>query len=43
MNEKKDQKELKQKHSYKDDIFVMDILREGIKNDDPRIQRIVFE
>lgn len=37
------QKELKQKHSYKDDIFVMDILREGIKNDDPRIQRIVFE
>lgn len=37
------QKEIKKKHSYKDDIFVMDILREEIKNDDPRIQRIVFE
>lgn len=27
----------------KDDIFVLDILREGIGNDDPRIQRIVSE
>lgn len=29
--------------SYRDDIFVLDILREGMRNDDPRIQRIVFE
>ena len=27
--------------SYKDDIFVMDILREGMKSDDSRIQRIL--
>jgi hypothetical protein len=37
------QKEIKKSPSYKDDIFVMDILREEIKNDDPRIQRIIFE
>ena len=36
-------KEIKKSRSYRDDIFVMDILREEIKNDDPRIQRIVFE
>lgn len=29
--------------TYKDDIFVMDILREGMKSDDPRIQRIISE
>lgn len=27
--------------SYKDDIFAVDILREELKNDDPRIQRII--
>lgn len=37
------QKEIKKSRSYRDDIFVMDILREEIKNDDPRIQRIIFE
>lgn len=35
--------EIKQSKSYRDDIFVMDILREELKNDDPRIQRIIFE
>ncbi len=29
--------------SYVDDIFVLDILREEMKNDDPRIQRILLE
>lgn len=29
--------------SYRDDIFVLDILREEMQNDDPRIQRILFE
>ncbi len=33
--------EIKKSRSYRDDIFVMDILREEIKNDDPRIQRII--
>lgn len=28
--------------SYRDDLFVMDILREEMKNDDPRIQRILL-
>jgi len=28
---------------FKDDIFVMDILREEMSNDDPRIQRILLE
>lgn len=37
------QKEIKKSRSYRDDIFVMDILREGMKNDDPRIQRIILE
>lgn len=37
------QKEIKTGRSYKDDIFVMDILREEMKNDDSRIQRIIFE
>lgn len=37
------QKEIKKSRSYKNDTFVMDILREEMKNDDPRIQRIVFE
>ncbi len=34
-------KSLSKKKPYKDDIFMIDILREGMKNDDPRIQRIV--
>ena len=29
--------------SYKDDLFVLDILREEMKNDDPRIQRILSQ
>lgn len=29
--------------SYLEDIFVMDILREELKNNDPRIQRILSE
>lgn len=37
------QTEIKKNKSYRDDIFVMDILREEIGNDDPRIQRIVFD
>lgn len=37
------QTEIKKSRSYKNDVFVMDILREGMKNDDPRIQRIIFE
>ena len=36
-------KEIKKKPSYKDDIFVLDILREEMKSDDARIQRIVSE
>ncbi len=35
--------EIKKSKSYRNDIFVMDILREELKNDDPRIQRIIFE
>lgn len=35
--------EIKKSKSYRDDIFVMDILREELKNDDPRIQRIIFK
>lgn len=35
--------EIKRSRTYRDDIFVMDILREEMKNDDPRIQRILFE
>ncbi len=37
------QKEIKKRPNYRDDIFVMDILRQGMKNDDPRIQRIVLK
>ncbi len=36
-------KEIKKSKSYRDDIFVLDILREEMSNDDPRIQRILFE
>lgn len=36
-------KEIRGDKSYKDDIFVLDILREGMKDDDPRIQRIISE
>lgn len=36
-------KEIKNSRSYRNDIFVMDILREEMQNDDPRIQRILFE
>ncbi len=35
--------EIKGSRSYRDDIFVMDIIREEIGNDDPRIQRIVLK
>lgn len=35
--------DIKKNKSYKDDIFVMDIIREEIKNDDPRIRRIILE
>ena len=35
--------EIKKSKSYRDDIFVLDILREEMRNDDPRIQRILFE
>ncbi|MGN0203448.1 MAG: DUF3990 domain-containing protein [Coprococcus sp.] len=34
-------KEIRRGRSYKDDIFVLDILREEMKNDDSRIQRIL--
>ena len=33
--------EIRRRKSYQDDIFVMDILREELRNDDPRIQRII--
>ncbi len=33
--------EIKKSRTYRDDIFVLDIMREEIKNDDPRIQRIL--
>ena len=36
-------KEIKTSKSYRDDIFVLDILREEMNGDDPRIQRILFE
>ena len=35
--------EIRKSKSYQNDIFVMDILREEMRNDDPRIQRIIFE
>lgn len=36
-------KEIRKSKSYRDDIFVMDILREEMAGDDPRIQRILSE
>ena len=36
-------REIKTGSSYRDDIFVLDILREEMSNHDPRIQRILFE
>ncbi len=33
--------EIRKSRSYKDDIFILDILREEMKNDDSRIQRIL--
>ena len=35
--------EIKKSKVYRDDIFVLDILREEMQNNDPRIQRILFE
>ena len=35
--------EIANSRSYRDDIFVLDILRGEMANDDPRIQRILFE
>ena len=35
--------EIAKSRSYRDDIFVMDILREEMKTDDPRIQRLLLE
>ncbi len=37
------QKEIKKRPAYQNDIFVMDILRQRMRNDDPRIQRIVLK
>ena len=33
--------EIRRGRSYKDDIFILDILREEMRNDDSRIQRIL--
>lgn len=35
--------EIKGSYSYRDDIFVLDIMREEMKNDDSRIQRILLD
>ena len=35
--------EIAKSGSYRNDIFVLDILREEMRNDDPRIQRLLFE
>lgn len=35
--------EIAKSRSYRDDIFVLDILREEMNNDDPRIQRILLK
>lgn len=35
--------EIKKSKVYRDDIFVLDILREEMQNNDPRIQRIIFD
>lgn len=37
------QTEIRHSKSYLDDIFVLDIIRGEMKNDDPRIQRILLE
>ena len=37
------QKDIKKGPSFKDDIFVMDILRDEIKNNDPRLQQIILK
>ena len=34
-------KEIRNRRSYKNDIFVLDILREEMKDNDSRIQRIL--
>ncbi len=34
--------QIKESRTYRDDIFVLDILREELQNDDPRIQRILL-
>ena len=36
-------KEIAKSRTYRDDIFVLDILRQEMTNDDPRIQRILSE
>lgn len=36
-------KVIKKQKSYKEDIFIMDILRQEIKEDDPRIQRMLHK
>lgn len=36
-------REIKRSASYRDDIFVLDILREEMSSNDPRIQRIISE
>ncbi len=36
-------KEIRARRSYRDDIFVLDILREEMKDNDARIQRIISE
>ena len=35
--------EIAKSKSYRNDIFALDILREEMRNDDPRLQRILFE
>lgn len=35
--------EIAKSRAYRNDIFVLDILREEMRNDDPRIQRILLE
>lgn len=30
-------------HQFMDDIFVLDIIREDMKNDDPRLQSVISE
>ena len=35
-------KEIRNSRSYRDELFALDILREEMRSDDPRIQRILF-